>query len=78
MYLKNVLYRLTTLYSNTSKFILFHFYSSFAFIDAISRGGNLTYIDLLSTMRETLEAKYDQIIQMSTGFPRDMNTPFIF
>merc|ERR1712061_986762 len=40
--------------------------ASFAFIDAISRGGNLTYIDLLSTMRETLEAKYDQIIQMST------------
>ena len=58
--------------------ISFYFYSSFAFIDAISRGGNLTYIDLLATMRETLRIKYDQIIQMSTGFPRDMDTPFIF
>jgi len=52
--------------------------ASYAFIDAVSKGRNLTYIDLLSTMRETLSQKYSQVVQMSTGFPTDMNTPFIY
>jgi hypothetical protein len=52
--------------------------ASYAFIDAVSKGRNLTYIDLLATMRETLKQKYSQVVQMSTGFPTDMNTPFIF
>ena len=52
--------------------------ASYAFIDAVSKGRNLTYIELLATMRETLRQKYSQVVQMSTGFPTDMNTPFIF
>ena len=52
--------------------------ASYAFIDAVSKGRNLTYIDLLATMRETLSQKYSQVVQMSTGFPTDMNTPFIY
>ena len=32
----------------------------------------------LATMRETLRSKYSQVVQMSTGFETDMNTPFIF
>ena len=52
---------------------------SFAFIDAVNRtGGDVTYIDLLSIMRDTLRSKYSQVVQMSTGFETDMNTPFIF
>lgn len=52
---------------------------SFAFIDAVrSSGGDITYIDLLSMMRDTLRSKYSQVVQMSTGFETDMNTPFIF
>jgi len=52
---------------------------SFAFIDAVNRtGGNLTFIELLSMMRDTLRSKYSQVVQMSTGFETDMNTPFIF
>jgi hypothetical protein len=52
--------------------------ASYAFINSVSTGGNLTYTDLLAMMREKLYGKYSQVIQMSTGFPRDMNTPFIF
>jgi len=52
--------------------------ASYAFIEAVRSGGNLTYIELLATMRETLRRKYSQVVQMSTGFPTDMNTPFIF
>jgi len=52
--------------------------ASFAFINAVRNGGNLTYTELLATMRDTLYGKYDQKIQMSTGFPTDMNIPFIF
>ena len=51
---------------------------SFAFIDAINKaGGDITYIDLLSMMRFTLSS-LRQVVQMSTGFETDMNTPFIF
>ena len=52
--------------------------ASYAFIDALSRGGNPTYIQLLAMMRETLSRKYSQVVQMSTGFETDMNTAFIF
>ena len=52
--------------------------ASYAFIDAVNRGGSLTYIQLLAMMRETLRQKYSQVVQMSTGFETDMNTPFIF
>jgi len=52
--------------------------ASYAFINSVSKGGNITYTDLLAMMREKLYGKYSQVIQMSTGFPRDMNTPFIF
>ena len=52
--------------------------ASYAFINSVSTGGNITYTDLLAMMREKLYGKYSQVIQMSTGFPRDMNTPFIF
>ena len=36
----------------------------------------LNYV--LAIIRETLVGKYEQKIQMSTGFPTDMNIPFIF
>ena len=52
--------------------------ASYAFIDAVTKGRNLTYIELLATMRETLRNKYSQVVQMSTGFATDMNTPFFF
>ena len=52
--------------------------ASYAFINAVRTGGNLTYTELLATMRDTLAGKYSQKIQMSTGFPTDMNIPFIF
>ena len=51
---------------------------SYAFIDAVKENKNITYTELLSTMREKLAGKYSQKIQMSTGFPTDMNIPFIF
>lgn len=52
--------------------------ASFAFINAVRTGGNMTYSELLAIMRDTLYGKYEQKIQMSTGFPTDMNVPFIF
>ena len=52
--------------------------ASFAFINSVKNSQNLTYTDLLAHMRETLYGKYTQKIQMSTGFPTDMNIPFIF
>jgi len=53
--------------------------ASFAFVNAVSTSGNdITFAELLATMRETLYGKYEQKIQMSTGFPTDMNVPFIF
>lgn len=52
---------------------------SYAFIDAVNRtGGNVTFIDLLSIMRDTLRRDYSQVVQMSTGFETDMQKPFIF
>jgi len=53
--------------------------ASYAFIDAVRNSQqNVTYSELLAIMRETLVGKYEQKIQMSTGFPTDMNIPFIF
>ena len=52
--------------------------ASYAFINAVRNNPNLTYIQLLNIMRDTLAGKYSQKIQMSTGFPTDMNIPFIF
>jgi len=52
--------------------------ASFAFINSVKNSQNLTYTDLLAHMRDTLYGKYSQKIQMSTGFPTDMNIPFIF
>ena len=53
--------------------------ASFAFVNAVrSANRNMTYTELLATMREMLYGKYTQKIQMSTGFPTDMNIPFIF
>jgi len=53
--------------------------ASFAFVNTVSQSGHdMTYTELLATMRETLRGKYEQKIQMSTGFPTDMNIPFIF
>jgi len=53
--------------------------ASFAFVNAVrSAERNMTYSELLATMREMLHGKYTQKIQMSTGFPTDMNIPFIF
>ena len=52
--------------------------ASYAFINAVRNNQNLTYIQLLNIMRDTLAGKYSQKIQMSTGFPTDMNIPFIF
>ena len=52
--------------------------ASYAFINAVRTGGDLTYTELLATMRDTLHGKYEQKVQMSTGFPTDMNIPFVF
>lgn len=52
--------------------------ASYAFINAVRTGGDMTYSQLLATMRDTLAGKYEQKVQMSTGFPTDMNVPFIF
>lgn len=52
--------------------------ASYAFINAINKGRNLTFIQLLAAMRETLRGKFSQVVQMSTGFATDMNKPFFF
>ena len=53
--------------------------ASYAFIDTIKNGRNLTYTKLLSIMRDKLaDEGFSQEIQMSTGYPTDMNTPFNF
>ena len=53
--------------------------ASYAFIDTIKNGRNLTYTELLSIMREKIAAEdLSQEIQMSTGYSTDMNTPFNF
>ena len=52
--------------------------ASFAFVNTVSTSGDITFAELLNTMRETLYGKFEQKIQMSTGFPTDMNVPFIF
>merc|ERR1719237_1263771 len=53
--------------------------ASFAFVNTVSTSrDDITFAELLNTMRETLYGKFEQKIQMSTGFPTDMNVPFIF
>lgn len=53
--------------------------ASFAFVNTVhTSGDDITFAELLNTMRETLYGKFEQKIQMSTGFPTDMNVPFIF
>ena len=53
--------------------------ASFAFVNTVNTSGDdITFAELLNTMRETLYGKFEQKIQMSTGFPTDMNVPFIF
>merc|ERR1711997_401644 len=52
--------------------------ASYAFIDAVTKRRNITFIELLAAMRETLRNKYSQVVQMSTGFPTNMNTTFFF
>ena len=50
-----------------------------AFIETVKNGKNLTFAGLLSTMRDKLATdKFVQVIQMSTGYPTDMNIPFNF
>ena len=51
----------------------------YAFIKAIKNGRSLTFTGLLKNMRDIIakEKKYSQKIQMSTGYPTDMNIPFI-
>ena len=45
---------------------------SYALHKALSRGGNPTYKEVLVTMRE-----HSNMIQLSTNFEMDMNTPFV-
>jgi len=53
--------------------------ASYAFINAIKTGEDMTYTQLLANMRGWIKGKeYKQDIQMSTGFPTDMNIPIIF
>ena len=53
--------------------------ASYAFISAVKDSKNLTYTDLLASMRECLNnGIYTQEIQMCTSLPKDMNIPFIF
>ena len=50
-----------------------------AFIETVQNGGNLTFTELHSIMRDKLAAdKFPQVIQMSTGYPTDMNILFNF
>ena len=52
--------------------------ASFAFVNAVRTGGQMTFADLLAMMRDSLYGKYEQKIQMSTGFPTDITIPFVF
>ena len=49
---------------------------SYALVKALRCGGNPTYKDLLSTMRESLRSRYSQTIMMSTNFEMDINMAF--
>ena len=52
---------------------------SFAFIDAVSKSGEVSYGQLLTMIRDTLKkAGFTQHVQVSTGFKLDMNAPFHF
>ena len=50
---------------------------SYAFVKALSSGNDLTYLDLLASMRKQLNPEYTQIVQMSTNFATNMDTPFM-
>merc|ERR1712129_317916 len=53
--------------------------ASYAFINALKTGEDMTYTQLLANMRGWIKGKeYKQDIQMSAGFPTDMNIPIIF
>merc|ERR1712204_127892 len=55
--------------------------ASHAFITAVRTGGEKTYTELLASMRDICLADQsadNQKMQMSTGFPTNMNVPFIF
>ena len=49
---------------------------SYALVKALGCGGNPTYKDLLTTMRESLRSRYSQTIMLSTNFEMDMDMPF--
>lgn len=51
---------------------------SYAFISALTRNRNLSYTALLASMRDILRAhNFQQVAQMSTGMPMDMNQAFV-
>eukprot|EP00051_Salpingoeca_urceolata_P017117 m.230983 g.230983 ORF g.230983 m.230983 type:complete len:592 (-) comp18863_c0_seq4:1165-2940(-) len=50
---------------------------SWAFREAFSRNPNMTYTQLLGTLRGLLQGKYSQVPQMSSGHRMNMNIPFL-
>ncbi|KAJ3330899.1 Ca(2+)-dependent cysteine protease [Blyttiomyces sp. JEL0837] len=50
---------------------------SWAFLQAIGRVQNPTYVQLLREVRTILRGKYTQVPQLSCGFQMDLNTPFL-
>lgn len=51
---------------------------SYAFIAALSKYSNLSYLQLLQAIREELRGKYDQKPQLSASHPMDVNALVIF
>ncbi|KAK9768879.1 hypothetical protein K7432_000110 [Basidiobolus ranarum] len=49
---------------------------SYALVTVLSQNRNITYSQLLQSLRDILKSKYSQIPQMSAGRPMDMNTMF--
>ncbi|EON95689.1 putative caspase domain-containing protein [Phaeoacremonium minimum UCRPA7] len=50
---------------------------SYAFISAIKQNPNQSYVELLNSIREILEAKYSQKPQLSCSHPLDTNLLFV-
>lgn len=50
---------------------------SYAFIKAFKENPNLTYTDLLKTVRATMAGKFSQVPQLSAGRQMDLKTAFI-
>jgi len=50
---------------------------SYAFIAALTKYSNLTYLQLLNAIRDELRGKYQQKPQLSASHPMDMNLVFI-